>query len=172
MRVAVGRSLILAVVVVAVAGCGPQLTPEEEIELLRSQYTAELTSITVKQDPGSGAAEATAGEEPPDVDDAAGLDLDQPPVRTDVVLDILVSTTSQDYLPGVTIDVQHVDAERREKDLRRLWVDTSSLVRGGGTQVTHVLEDVDYEVGDGFHVEVRSPVGEDERAEYREFGDA
>ena len=150
-----------------IAGCGPQLSPEEKIELLRSQYSAELTSITVKQDPeeDAGAAEGVADGEI----DVADLDLDQPPVRTDVVLDVLVSTNSQEYLPGITIDVQHVDSDKKEKDFVRLWVDTSALLRGGGAQVTHVLEDIDYQPGDGFWVEVKSPVAAEERADYREF---
>jgi hypothetical protein len=93
----------------------------------------------------------------------------QPAVSTDVVLDMLISTTSQEYLPGITIDLQHVDAERKEKDRRTLWVDTSGLIRGGGAQVTHVLENVDYETGDGFFVEVRTPVPPEDRASYREF---
>jgi hypothetical protein len=169
--------------------CGPKLTPEEEIELLRSQYAAELKSLTVKQDPVAAAAPpsaeamaadgATAGEAPivpdsaPDAETAAATpgpaDALVTDVRTDVILDILVSTTAQEYLPGVTLDVEHVDANRQEKDRRLLWVDTSNLARGGGIQVTHVLENVDWQAGDGFFVEVRTPIPAAERGEYREF---
>ncbi|MEE2777889.1 MAG: hypothetical protein VYE73_14130 [Acidobacteriota bacterium] len=164
--------LVVTIVVGAImlAGCGPQLTPEEKVEVLRSQYSAELTSLTVLQDPQNEEAEPAADKEGGAAElDTTGLDLDQPALRTDVVLDILVSTTSQDYLSGITIDLQHVDGERNEKSLQNLWVDTSSLIRGGGTQVSHVLEDVDYVAGDGFWVEVRSPVGIEERPDYREF---
>jgi hypothetical protein len=182
--------LVLATSALWALACGPKLTPEEQVELLRSQYTAELKSLTVKQDPvaatasdsgvPAGSGEAAAGETaiPPDAsgeptgDEAASLAAETPAedaaasgavaqapgpaVRTDVILDILVSTTSQEYLPGITIDVEHVDADRKVKDRRTLWVDTSTLVRGGGTQVTHVLE-------------VRTPVPAELRAEYREF---
>ena len=159
-----------ALVALLVVGCGPRLTPLEELELLRSQYAAELKSMSVLQDPDSG--DASEGEQEDSLEAPAGLDLDQPPVRTDILLDILVSTTAQEYLAGVTIDLEHVDGERNVKSARRtLWVDTSTLVRGGGTQVTHVLEDVDYEPGDGFAVEIRNPVPEAERAEYREYSD-
>ena len=144
-------------VLLAALGCGPKLTPEEQVELIRSQYTAELKSLTVRQDP------VTAGG------DEGDGGLASPAVRTDVILDILISTTSQEYLPGITIDLQHVDAERKEKGRRTMWVDTRGLVRGGGTQVTAVLENIDYQTGDGFFVEVRTPVQAEERGEYREF---
>jgi len=191
--------------------CGPQLTPEQKTEMLRSQYTAELKSLTVKQDPVAGGGADTLGEiaadelaaadalhapeasatglEPAeaakteesdlaadraaaDAVETAALDASgaaAPAVHTDVILDILVSTTSQEYLPGLTLDVEHVDANRREKDRRTLWVETSGLVRGGGVQVTHVIENVDWEPGDGMFVEVRTPIPTEERAQYREF---
>ena len=107
---------------------------------------------------------AAPGAAPATVETTAG-----PAVRSDVIHDILVSTTSNEYLPGVTLDVEHVDADHEEKDRRTLWVDTSGLVRGGGTQVTHVLEDVDWQTGDAMYVEIRSPIPPEERAEYREF---
>lgn len=196
----------LVLVLLATLACGPKLTAEEQTELIRSQYTAELKSLTVKQDPlaaGSaepmgealaGAAAADAEGIPPAAPESApagaetaaeggateaagdetggGVDAAitaAPSVRSDVILDILVSTTSQEYLPGVTLDLEHVDADRRVKDRRTLWVDTSNLVRGGGMQVTHVLENVDWEEGDGFFVEVRTPIPATERADYREF---
>lgn len=183
--------LMSAAVVSVVAGCGPQLSPEEEVEAIRSRYTAELQSLTVKQDPTTESqdlspesqdppqsAEGALGEDEAGGEPAAAAELGEAeaeqtpaerPVETDVILDILVSTTSDEYLAGVTLDVFQVDAEEREKDRRHIWVDTSDLLRGGGTQVTHVLEDVDYEPGDGFYVEVRTPIPPDERAEYREF---
>ncbi|HVR28770.1 MAG TPA: hypothetical protein VMS86_04485 [Thermoanaerobaculia bacterium] len=177
---------ILAFLLLAAQACGPQLTPEEKTELIRSQYTAELKSLTVKQDPLSvmddetseAVADATAAEAE-GASPAAAAELDPaadaepaaaaPPVRSDAILDILLSTTSQQYLPGVTLDLEHVDAARRVKDRRSLWVDTSSLGRGPGIQITHVLENVDWEEGDGFFVEVRTPIPPEERADYREF---
>jgi hypothetical protein len=147
-------------------GAGPTPSPSAA-EIDASAQTAETaedlaegetpeTSIT--RDP------AAPGAVPGTIETTAG-----PPVRTDVILDILVSTTSSEYLPGITLDVEHADADRQAKDRRTLWVDTSGLVRGGGTQVTHVLENVDWEEGDAFYVEVRSPVPAEERADYKEF---
>lgn len=167
-RVVVRFLVALAVASWALA-CGPRLTHDQEIEILRSQYTAELKSLSVVQDPATAEVDQAAEGAEDEADEAAGLDLDEPPVRTDVLLDILVSTTAQEYLPGITLDLQHVDANRNEKGRDLLWVDTSGLVRGGGTQVTHVLEDVDYAPGDGFWVEVRTPVPPDLRPLYREF---
>ena len=204
-----GAVALVGLLLPAALACGPKLTPEEEIELVRSQYTAELKSLTVKQDPfaaaggepmgepeagamaadAEGAAQAASQMEaapaeaaPEGAADGAGAEGDAetpgvmdatmaaaPPVRSDVILDILLSTTSQEYLPGVTLDLEHVDADRRVKERRTLWVDTSSLVRGSGIQVSHVLENVDWEDGDGFFVEVRTPIPAEERADYREF---
>ena len=137
-------------------------TPEMALE----PGATEEESLAAETEEASDAAEnEAAGADP-----SAGVaDAPAPAVRTDVILDILVSTTGQKYLPGVTLDVEHVDESRREKDRRTLWVDTSSLVRGGGIQVTHALENVDWEAGDGFFVEVRTPIPAEERADYREF---
>lgn len=197
--------VLVALLSLTALACGPKLSREEEIELVRSQYTAELQSLTVKQDPVLGgvpdnatAADAGAESEAPDVaaevtgaavqaadagtaesasvgaetgsaDDVEAAGDETASVRTDVILDILVSTRGQEYLPGITLDVEHVDEERRAKDRRTLWVDTTGLVRGAGTQITHVLENVDWEVGDGFFVEVRTPIPAEERSGYREF---
>jgi hypothetical protein len=143
------------------AGCGPRLTREERIELLRSQYTASLESLTVEQEPVEGGAavgsESGAGESAP------------PRVRTDAVLDILVSSAGEARLPGLTLDIEHLDAERRAKDRSTLWVETASLAPGQSTQVTHTLDNVAWETGDAYTVEVRKSIPAAQRSLYREF---
>ncbi len=57
-----------------------------------------------------------------------------------------------------------------EKARRRLWVDTSGIDKGVEVQVTATVADLDYQPGDGFHVEVRHPIPVAERGDYREFG--
>ena len=142
-------------------GCGPGLTKEQQVELRRARYTATLQSLTVKQDPQP--------VEPPA--EASGVAAQAGPlVRTDAILDIVVTTTSDEPLPGVTIDVEHFDASRRAKSRSTFWVDTSQLSSGQSAQVTHVLENVVWHTGDTYAVSVRTPIPEAERADYREFG--
>jgi hypothetical protein len=90
-------------------------------------------------------------------------------VRNDVILDIRIATTAERSLPGITLDVEQLDAERRAKERTRIWVDTTGVTREKAVRVTHVLENVDWGTGDRFAVEVRSPVAADERQRYREF---
>ena len=153
-----------AIVLLATAlACGPGLTTEQEVEQRRTQYQASLQSLTVKQDPviGEPAAQTAAAEVP-----AA------PRVRTDAILDIAVTITSQDGepLPGVTIDIEHFDAARRPKGRTTFWVDASQLAGTESARITHVLENVAWETGDTYAVSVRSPIPPAERADYREFG--
>lgn len=165
-----------------------QLSPEERVESLRGQYTAELNSFYVEA-PAEQAEGAEVGEEASAAESSAAAEAGEAeageegeegteegsaaePALTNVVLDILVSTEALDYLPGITVDASQADAAGNEKAHWRLWVDTSQVVRGAGSQVTKVLEGVSYEEGDGFFVEVRHPVPAAERGEYKEFSEA
>jgi hypothetical protein len=151
-----------------------QLTPEERIEIVRSRYTAELTGFVVEQEPLTALVQTETGaEEAPEVDVAAAPEEGEEPVvplTSNIVFDLLVRTESTEKLAGITLDVSHADAEEEEKDHRLIWLDVSGVDRGPGTQFTYVVEDVDYRQGDRFHVEVRSPIAAEERADYREFG--
>ena len=162
MTVILPRAASVAIVSLLVAGCGPRLSSEEKIELLRAQYTASLESLTVKQEPLPGGA-AGGGE-------GSGTESAPPVVRTDAILDIRVSSGGQEQLPGLTLDIEHLDAERRSKDRRTLWVETASLAPGQSRQVTHTLENVTWATGDAYTVEVRKSVPSAERSAYREFG--
>ena len=140
--------------------CG-RLTKEQEVELQRARYTATLQSLTVKQDPLPVVTPAVAA-------DVAAPSA--PRVRTDAILDIVVTTSSEEPLPGVTLDVEHFDASRRAKDRSTFWVDTSQLANGKSAQITHVIENVAWDTGDTYVVSVRTPIPASERADYREFG--
>ncbi len=151
-------------------GC-QQLSPLEQLEASRAGYTVEVSSFSIREEPIETATDVESegdGEETPD----DGVDLSgilEPELKTDVLLDLIVSTDSQDTLDGVTIDYEHVDAGQNAKDSRKLWIDTSNVVRGVGSQVTVVVEDADYVEGDGFFVTVRSPVPLAEQGDYREY---
>jgi hypothetical protein len=160
----------------------------DQIEAQRARYSAELTSFSIQQAPlvtvapeavapETVAPEAAAGGEQTlgAVGTPAGSADDTmvipTPVRTDVVLDILVSTEGEP-LPGITLEFEHVGADQAVKEQRLLWVDTRHLVSNTGVQLSQVVEDVDYQEGDGFHVSVRSPVPEAERVKYQELAGA
>ena len=91
------------------------------------------------------------------------------PTRQDAILDILVSTTSRDPLPHLTVDVEQVDADKNPKGHWLAYLDTAHVLRGPGTQISYTIKDVDYTEGDGFTVEVRTPVPPEDRGQYKEF---
>lgn len=175
----------LCLLVFAACAGGPE-APAERIAEARAGYTATLNGYTVDQVPLAGAEPPAldAGAEP-DAEAAVGdagtgelaetaeaETLAEVPLRQDVILDILVSRRSHEALPGITADVTQVDAQEDEKASWKVYLDTSDLPRGPGAQMVHRLEDVDYVEGDGFFVEVRTPVPVAERGEYREFQEA
>jgi hypothetical protein len=167
--------------VLAVLGC-TQPSPEERVDRARSEYTVQLTSFAVDDQPQLlPVAGADDGAELPPADGeevAAGTPVEAAeeavvvPTTTSVVLDILVTTEGDDRLPGLSVELEQVGADGAVKMERLLWLDVSQVVRGSGAQATHVVEDVDYEEGDGFAVSIRSPVPPGERAAYREFQNA
>lgn len=174
---------LVAGIALMVGGCA-QKTPLQKLEEARSQYTATLNGWTVLEPPAPAeepvameegevaSEEMAAGEEmeegmPPE----EGMPMEEaaePAPRT-VLLDVLVHNESREKLDGITLDVSLAGASGAEKRHWRLWVDTSSIERGPGSQIDEKLEDVVIEEGDGFHVEVRNPVPTSERGEYREY---
>jgi len=185
------RTSILIPLLLALAACaGEPEDPAERVAEARAGYTARLNSYAVDQvplepapaptvgppggaDPGAAVGEGAAGEA-----GAAGEPLGETaeaeapvevPLRQDVILDILVSREGHEALPGITVDVTQADAQDNEKASWKVYLDTSDLSRGPGVQMVHRLEDVDFEEGDGFFVEVRHPIPAAERGEYREF---
>ncbi|HUP25270.1 MAG TPA: hypothetical protein VNB06_20320 [Thermoanaerobaculia bacterium] len=155
-------------------GCA-QLSPEESVELRRSQYKVQLTSFAVDDQPQVAPVEtAETGLEAAATPPAAGEEILAEPeavvmTTTQAVLDILVTTEADEGLPGLTVELEQIGANGAVKMQRQLWLDVSRVVRGSGAHITHVVEDVDYEEGDGFAVSIRSPVPPGERDVYREF---
>ena len=121
------------------------------------------------QRPGSQ-QEPTVADESPDGEATEAEAMEPPEVATQILRDILLSTDADGPgLGGLTVDLTQVDDQEAEKSRRALWIDSPPTSRGSGSQITHILEDVDYAPGDMFHVEVRVPIPAGERGEYREF---
>jgi len=166
---------------VLASGCGHE-SPAEHVSHLRAGYTATLNGFVVQQRPAesqpateTAAAEETAKQEEAATQEAAGessSESEAAPVEQNVMLDILIRNENEERLPGLTLDVSQADSNGKEKASWKVWVDTSGISQGPGTQVSHVLKDVDYQEGDGFNVEVRTPIPPGQRSDYREFAQA
>jgi hypothetical protein len=155
--------------VLAMLACSGQ-GPAEKVAALRARYGATLNGFVVRQEPAPPATDAAGvplAATPPGI--ATAELVAPPPASSDIILDIVVRHDSREKLPGITLEVDLVDADKREKEHYRIWIDTSRLERGPGVQVSSVLEDVPYQEGDGFFVEVRPDVPAAERGLYREF---
>ncbi|MFQ5525584.1 MAG: hypothetical protein ACE5GX_04920 [Thermoanaerobaculia bacterium] len=173
---------MLPVAALVAVGCAPK-SPEEKVAQLRSFYTARpigfiVDAVPAETMPEAGMEEGGAAEGPAEEPPVAGGDgvvmaeAEPVAVTQNVRIDILLQHDSPEKLPGVTLDISMVDASETELASWKLWVDTAELPKATGTQFTHLLEDVDYQEGYAFSVEVRHPVPAEERGEYREFADA
>ncbi len=176
---------LLALIVVAVlAGCASK-TPVEQMIEARAAYKVSLNPFFTKQVPVGGAEAAPVGEEASDADAsevgsdegvAAAEDVgtaEEPPVevpmQTNVHLDIIVQHRLDEALEGLTLDISMIDDKQNEVGQWKVWVETAGLLKANQLPVTHVLEDVDFEEGYGFNVEVRSGIPPSEYGDYREF---
>jgi hypothetical protein len=156
-----------------VAACASK-TPAERVAESRSAYKATLNSFFVKETPLEPVEEAMAGEAEAEDEAEAGAEAeDEMPmaveVRKDAVLDVIVQHQTNDPLAGITLDISMVDGAQNELEHWQYWVDTTGLPKANQRPYSIVFEDVDYQEGYGFNVEVRQPVPESERGAYREF---
>jgi hypothetical protein len=176
-------ALAALAVLASAVGCAKKSPLEQMIEN-RSRYTAELnesgfileeTPIVAAVPEGDVELEGEAPAEGEGEGEAEGEGemLEPEPVQVDqkVHLDILVRHDSYEKLPGITVDISMVDAGLNEKGHWRVWLDTSNIERANLTQFSHTLENVGYVEGDAFSVEVRHPIPEGERGDYKEFAD-
>lgn len=134
------RLAALVALPLALAACSAD--PVRQVEVRRAAYDATLQSYVVRDDPATGG-------------------------RT-FILDVLVGWQGGEPLPGLTLDVSMAAPGGAEKAHRRVWIETAGVDRGG-EQISLELADLPWEPGDGFFVEVRSPVPAAERGDYREF---
>ncbi len=169
-----GMSLALVIGALLIAtGCAKK-SPLEQLVENRARYSAEINGFYVEANPliadVAEAEEEMAGEpEAEEEGEVEEAEVEPVEVIQTVHLDILLRHDSFEKLPGVTVDIVHVDPDLNEKNRWRVWFDTSKVERANPTQYSHALEGVDYEEGDGFNVEVRHPIPEGERGDYREF---
>lgn len=181
-RLPIPRAILTAVTVVTLTACAAQ-TPEERVAALRADYQVSLNSFQVLEEPverataaademGDEAGETAEGVRVPALPEATE-EATTPPVdvRQDVLLDIVVRNRSDDRLPGLTLDVEQVDAAEQPKATYRVYLDTSTIGPGAERALSHRLEDVDFTTGDGFHVEVRQAILPEQRSDYREFSE-
>ena len=185
--VRIAGTILLVFSLLAFFGCAEK-TPEEELMQARAKYSATLVAWSVIQPPADESMEVdeAAGEEAmPDAameepaadvgeeeeEMAAEEVMSDEPELANILLDILIRNENLDKLPGITVDVSQANENGDEIRHWRIWVDTSGIERGPGTQVDHRLDDVEIVEGYGFHVEVRSPIAEADRGEYRELSD-
>jgi hypothetical protein len=136
-------ALPILLAALGIAACAGD--PVAEIERRRAAYDATLTGFLVRDEPGAA--------------------------HPKVLLDVTVRGESKPPLAGITLDVSMADGAGKEKARRRVWVDTSAL-GPGGEQTTLTLDGLDFVPGDGFWVEVRTPVPPAERGDYRELAEA
>jgi hypothetical protein len=145
---ALSRLVALGAVTALVWGCGPGRA--ERIAAQRARYQATVNGWVVEQKPGS--------------QNPGGQSVEQ-----SIALDVQLSHDSPEALAGITLDVSHRGADKKEKRHLREWVDVAGLAAGDSRQVTLHLDGSGYSPGDLFRVEVREPVPAADRPLYREF---
>lgn len=173
------------IAMLSIVGCAPK-DPIERIAQSRQEYTVKLNQFLVQDPPAPEPApepmvdeadgEATdgdAGEEPATDETDAGdySDFEPEPVGPqpkNVLFDLIVGYDGSDPLPGLTVEVSQIDPFQKEKATYRHYLELPNL-RTGTTQTDFVLENIMFEDGDGFSVDLRMVVPEAERGEYREF---
>ena len=176
-------------------GCTPQ-SPEDRVLSSRAEYTVQsanalpqrqVTDATMEdvamdegengaEDETAGAAEAELATEESEgegiaeaIDEEGMMEI---PVTSSVLFDVVMTFSGNDPLPGVTLDIVHKDPFDQIKTTRRQYIETPTLTKGQVLQTDFVLEDLSFEEGDTFEVELRGDIPPGERSEYREFAEA
>ena len=139
--------------------CGPS---PEDIAEARARYVAALDGFMVRQEPVLAA-------DPSGAPRLVRLSQD---IELDLTIRREPSEETPEGLPGITLDVDQVDAAGKSRRHWRIWIETAGLAPGRELRVERELDDVDFAPGDGFRVEVRRDVPAAERAQYAEWGAA
>ncbi len=171
--------VLLVLLLLPLAACGPG-TPEEKVAKIRSGYTIELNTwkkvarqeeetAAEEGEPEDEAATAETGEE--GAQEGAPEEEVSGPVPTDVLFDLVVYFRGRESLDGLTVDISHANAAQEEKGVYRQYVEIPGMVNGETRQTDFVLEDLPFEEGDVFAVEVVEGVPED-LAAYPEFSES
>lgn len=176
-------TLLPFAVFLTMAACGPS-SPEGKVAQIRAGYKIELNSWRPKPEepPPAMEDEAAAGEDA----DAAAMEaaaadvegeegeaeaVEMGPKPTDILLDLVVYFRGRESLPGVTVDITHADASQAPKQTYHHYVETAGILNGETRQASVVLEDVPFEEGDVFSVELVAGIPADLSA-YKEFSES
>lgn len=150
---------------------GPEDSAAQE---LAGEAALEETGEVADLPPAEGEEGAEDGDEAMD-DEAMGdeaMDMEPAgPVERTIFFDLIVQLDGDHALPGLTLDLAQADASGAEKKAWKRYVELPSMIKGQTQQVSFE-EDLEFEEGDQFSVELRTPVPPAERGEYREFADA
>jgi len=178
----------LLVAMMGTVGCTPS-DPIKRIAQSRQDYTVVLNNFLIREPSAAEPepmmeGEETAGEmdtEAAPADDEAvegeGMETSgfepEPvgPQPKNIFFDLLVGFDGSHPLTGLTVEISQVDPFQQERATYRHYLDLSSL-QSGSIQTDFVLENVMFEDGDGFSVDLRPVVPEAERGEYQEFAAA
>lgn len=168
-------SLIVVALVASVLtlGCAPS-DPLDRLQQTRSEYEVQASSFYVRDEPIPGAAPtAETAEDETSGDAAQGNDEAAPepvvPTQSVLSLDILVSTTAPEPIPGITVELEQIAPDGSTKSTRQIWLDTTGVQKGISATKTVKVEGIDYAEGDGFNVSVKSPIPAAEISNYAEF---
>lgn len=192
---------VFLIVILGLVACA-QKTPEQQVAEARSKYRVELNTFRPEapepveemveeivegaEATAEGAAEAvaTAAAEVEDAVDGAedaeeGAEGDEEvlaepegPRTSNIFFDLLVQFDGTESLDGLTVDITQADAFEQEKATYRYYLETGPMVKSELKQMSFVLEDIPFETGDLFSVELREVVPAEEQGEYKEFADA
>ena len=141
----------------------PMQAPEASMDDAVTEEAAEAAAASTESAEGEGAEGEAAAEAEP-----AG----PAEVPTDILFDLVVRFNGLEALPGITVDLVHVDSAQQRKNVYRHWIDTSSMLKGEPLQESFKLEGVPFVEGDAFAAEMVAVVPEADRGEYREYAGA
>ena len=80
-----------------------------------------------------------------DGEEMEGEEMAAPVGPSTLHMDLLVSTTGDTTLDGITIELEHVDAAREVKSVRQIWLDTTGVSKGVSATKALQVEIEDFE---------------------------
>ena len=170
-----GAVVILALALVGLVACAPG-DPVAQVQKARADYEVALNGFYVEPpaapEPEEESAEEGDAEAEPVEGEGEGESAEEAPLPVGpsiLNMDLLVSTTGDNTLEGITVELEHVDAAREVKSVRQVWLDTTGVSKGVSATKALKVEIDDFEPEDAFSVEIKVPVPAEEISNYREF---
>ncbi|MEM9553889.1 MAG: hypothetical protein AAGC60_06505 [Acidobacteriota bacterium] len=91
------------------------------------------------------------------------------PTTETIVFDVAVIYQGRNPLPGVTVEVAHVDSTQTEKETWLEYLETGEMRTGESRQTSFEIADVELVEGDAFSVTLLQAVPAEDYAEYPEI---